>query len=103
MNAFKLLGVSDTADDETILNAYLDHVRRFSPEKHPQQFEKVRAAYEAVCHQRERIQYQLLHHDSIDLQEVIETALKTNPAQQKKARFADKQLKKYLQDSFEAM
>lgn len=97
MNAFEILGVPETAEDEAILNAYLLSVRECPPEKDPHHFEKVRAAYEAICNERQRIQYQLLHHSPMDVETVIQAIL--NAKQSQKIHLTEKQLKKCLLES----
>ena len=49
---YSLLGIEPDADDETIRRRYLELVRQFPPEHHPEKFAAVRAAYErtiAAC------------------------------------------------------
>jgi curved DNA-binding protein CbpA len=45
---YAVLGVVEDADDEAIRRRYLELVRQFSPEHHPQRFAAVRAAYESL-------------------------------------------------------
>ena len=47
-NPYKVLGVERSADDRAIKKAYVGLVRKFSPEKHPEEFKKIRAAYELL-------------------------------------------------------
>ncbi len=58
-NPYRLLGVSIDADDETVRGAYLAAIRACPPERDPQRFEQIRAAYEAIATQRERTSYAL--------------------------------------------
>jgi len=48
MNPFEVLGVETDADDETIRNAWLEAVRRFPPDTHPERFARTREAYERI-------------------------------------------------------
>lgn len=49
MNPYQLLGVpEDTEDDGAIRDAWLAAVRRFPPEEHPEQFARIREAYELI-------------------------------------------------------
>lgn len=43
---FRILGVTYEADAATIRRAYAELIRRFKPEHHPEQFRRIRAAYE---------------------------------------------------------
>ncbi|OQW95993.1 MAG: hypothetical protein BWK79_00365 [Beggiatoa sp. IS2] len=60
---FDILGVGDDATDEIIKKAYLHKVRQYPPEREPEEFQKVRAAFEQIKDQRQRLRYQLFHHD----------------------------------------
>jgi hypothetical protein len=46
--ARQLLGVSDDAAAELIRAAYLEQVRRHPPDRDPEQFERIRDAYELL-------------------------------------------------------
>ena len=55
-----LLGLPADADDEAIRRRYLELVRRFSPEHHPERFTAIRAAYERLRDRNARVRYRLL-------------------------------------------
>src|ERR1700677_4994094 len=72
-NPYVVLGVSPESDDETIRKRYLDLVRQFSPEQHPQRFAQIRAAYEAVRDLNSRVNYRLFEQGRRDsIEQVIE-------------------------------
>lgn len=49
MNPYQLLGIpDDTDDDEAIRSAWLEAVRRFPPEEHPERFARIREAFELI-------------------------------------------------------
>ena len=49
MNPYRVLDIpDDTDDDGTIRNAWLEAVRRFPPEQHPERFATIREAYERI-------------------------------------------------------
>ena len=54
-----VLGLPPDADDETIRRRYLELVRQFSPEHHPERFAAVRAAYEQLRDLDTRVRYRL--------------------------------------------
>ncbi len=56
---YKTLGISLDADDDTIRRRYLELVREFSPEHHPQRFAAIRNAYEAVRDKQRRVRSRL--------------------------------------------
>jgi DnaJ-class molecular chaperone len=45
---YQVLGLPPDSDDEAIRRRYLELVRRWSPEHHPEKFAAVRAAYEQL-------------------------------------------------------
>jgi curved DNA-binding protein CbpA len=70
---YSLLGVEPDADDETIRRRYLELVRLFPPEQHPEKFAAVRAAYERLKDLDARVRHRLFElgkRDGID--ELIE-------------------------------
>ena len=54
-----VLGLAPDADDETIRRRYLELVRQFSPEHHPEKFAAIRAAYERLRDRDTRVRYRL--------------------------------------------
>ena len=45
LSPYQILGISETADDRDIRNAYLQRVKEAPPERNPEEFTKVRRAY----------------------------------------------------------
>ena len=56
---YQVLGLPPEADDEAIRRRYLELVRQFSPEHHPEKFAAVRAAYEQLRDQGTRLRHRL--------------------------------------------
>ncbi len=56
---FEILDVPVEADDEEIKSAYLQAVKRWPPEKYPEQFQRVRRAYEKIATHRDRHAFML--------------------------------------------
>ncbi len=54
---YNVLGVSPCADDAEIRQSYLALVRRFPPERAPDEFRRIQGAYEAVKDLRSRLRY----------------------------------------------
>jgi curved DNA-binding protein CbpA len=69
---YRLLGVADTADDQLIRVAYLAAIRAFPPERDRRRFEQLRAAYEAIATERDRLAHALFDTTAPTVQEVIE-------------------------------
>ena len=66
---YAVLGLPADADDEAIRRRYLELVKQFSPEHHPEKFAAVRRAYESLRDLETRLRYRLFEagkHDSID-------------------------------------
>jgi curved DNA-binding protein CbpA len=56
---YATLGLPPDSDDEAIRRRYLELVRQFTPEHHPERFAAVRAAYEKLRSVDTRLQYRL--------------------------------------------
>jgi curved DNA-binding protein CbpA len=56
---YAVLGLPADSDDETIRRRYLELVRQFSPERHPEKFAAVRQAYESLRDLDTRLRYRL--------------------------------------------
>lgn len=56
---YQVLGLPPEADDEAIRRRYLELVRQFSPERHPERFAAVRGAYEQLRDQGTRLRHRL--------------------------------------------
>lgn len=71
---YRILGVSVTADDETIRAAYLAAIRDCPPERDRLRFEQVRAAFEAVSTLRKRLSHALFDKSAPSLEDVLAVA-----------------------------
>ncbi|MCE9534060.1 MAG: J domain-containing protein [Planctomycetes bacterium] len=70
---YSVLGISPESDDETIRKRYLELVREFSPELHPQRFSMIRAAYDHVRDLDRRVAYRLEEQGKQDnIEQIIE-------------------------------
>jgi curved DNA-binding protein CbpA len=70
---YEVLNLPLDADDETIRRRYLELVRQFTPEHHPEKFAAVRGAYESLKDLSTRLRRRLFdigEHESI--QAIIE-------------------------------
>ena len=57
---FAALDLPEDADDDAIQKRYLALVRRHSPERDPERFAELRAAYERIRDRRDRLRLRLL-------------------------------------------
>ena len=56
---YAVLDLPSDSDDDTIRRRYLELVRQFSPEHHPERFAAIRAAYEKLRDVNTRLRYRL--------------------------------------------
>jgi curved DNA-binding protein CbpA len=56
---YQVMGLPPDSDDEAIRRRYLQLVREFSPEQHPEKFAAIRAAYESLRDLNTRLRYRL--------------------------------------------
>jgi len=66
-----VLGLPPDCDDETIRRRYLELVRQFSPEHHPERFAAIRAAYEQLRDLNTRLRYRLFEAGKTDTVDAI--------------------------------
>jgi curved DNA-binding protein CbpA len=69
IDAYAVLGLPPDSDDAAIRRRYLELVRQFSPEHHPEKFAAVRAAYEQLKDLNTRLRHRLFEagrHESVD-------------------------------------
>ena len=50
---YEILGIDENADEKTIKRAYFKLIRTYSPEKDPERFQEIRAAYERLNEEKE--------------------------------------------------
>ncbi|GAB6192917.1 J domain-containing protein [Desulfocastanea catecholica] len=60
-NPYDILEVAETADDAWIKKAYLAMVRRYPPERCPEDFQRIQRAYEQIKTEEDRLSYRLFH------------------------------------------
>ncbi len=68
-DAYEVLGLSRDADEAAIRTRYLELVRESPPDRAPERFAAIRAAYDEVRDPARRLESQLFHvsmNDSID-------------------------------------
>jgi curved DNA-binding protein CbpA len=80
MDAKELLGVTSSAGEDEIRAAYLRKVKEHPPDRSPEQFEKVRDAYETLRDPRRRARDMLL---SVDPAAPLALLLSNQPPQRR--------------------
>lgn len=60
-NPYEILEVTEEAGDVLIKKAYLGMVRRYPPERFPDDFQRIYRAYELIKTDQDRLAYRLFH------------------------------------------
>jgi curved DNA-binding protein CbpA len=81
ITAFDILGVNIDATDDEIKKAYLQKVRIYSPEQAPDEFQKIRSAFDLINTEKKRIKYQLFNIDMPDIFAFLEASMSTDKLQ----------------------
>jgi curved DNA-binding protein CbpA len=58
---YEILEVAEDVDDATLKKAYLGMVRRYPPERFPDDFQRIYQAYELIKTAEDRLSYRLFH------------------------------------------
>ena len=61
MDPYEILGVPPDADDDAVRKAYLELVRKFSPDTDPEAFKRISKAYEQLKDEKSRLKYYLFN------------------------------------------
>lgn len=81
ITAFDILDASTDASDDDIKKAYLKKVRIYSPEQAPDEFQKIRSAFELINTEEKRIKYQLFNSDMPNIFALLEDSLSVKKLQ----------------------
>ena len=65
-NPFKVLGLAEDSDDQAIRKRYLELIKQCSAERHPEEFSKIREAYERLQSVTLRVEFRLFKKGSED-------------------------------------
>lgn len=68
---YETLNLPDDADDEAIRRRYLELVKQFTPEHHPERFAAIRAAYESLRDLKTRVKHRLFEAGKTDSLDAI--------------------------------
>lgn len=71
-DAWQVLGLSSDADEKAVRKRYLELVRQHSPERSPQRFSEIQAAYDELRDPARRLRRQLFDIGDVDsLEDII--------------------------------
>ncbi len=69
---YTVLGIAEDANDETVKKAWLNGVRAFPPDLHPERFREIRNAYEQVATKKDRLRYELFNTSCLERDEIAQ-------------------------------
>lgn len=74
---YEVLGLAKEADERTIRLRYLELVREFPPDRAPERFATIRAAYEAIRDPVRRLEVDIFEHSTTDSIEALAADLRS--------------------------
>lgn len=74
-NYYKILGTTANAGPKKIKEKYIDKVKKFPPESHPEEFQRIRYAYEILRDPIKRSEYDLMRKYGGKIEKLMEKAL----------------------------
>lgn len=76
---YEILEVAVDVDDATLKKAYLTMVRRYPPERFPDDFQRIYQAYELIKTAEDRLSYRLFHCELPQPADIAALLLKSGP------------------------
>jgi len=74
VNWYKILGVRSNATPKSIKTAYIAKVKEFPPEQHPEEFQRIRAAYDVLRDPVKRAEYDFARKYGDSLDSILQAA-----------------------------
>ncbi|RSK54714.1 hypothetical protein EJA13_05400 [Bacillus canaveralius] len=74
-NLYKILGVRSNSKPEKIKQAYIQQVKQYPPEQFPEEFQRIRRAYETLRDPLKREEYDLMRKYGGSLEKMMEEAV----------------------------
>ena len=75
-NYYKILGTNASALQETIKKKYIELVKAYPPETHPEEFQRIRRAFETLRNPVKRSEYDLMRKYGHRIEKIMDEALK---------------------------
>ena len=69
---YERLGIGNNCDDETVRHAYLEQIRKYPPDRHPEQFQRIQEAFQLIRDEERRLEYDLFDVSLPDMEEFVE-------------------------------
>jgi tetratricopeptide (TPR) repeat protein len=73
-NYYKILGTRSNIKQENIKKKYIEMVKQFPPETHPEEFERIREAYEVLRDPKKRREYDIMRKYGNKIEKLMERA-----------------------------
>jgi curved DNA-binding protein CbpA len=74
---FEILDINESASDSEIKSAYLKKVQRYVPDRFPEEFKKIKKAYDAISTSKKRIEFRLFKVVEPDMTTLITSTLRS--------------------------
>lgn len=74
-NLYKLLGTRSNISQERIKEKYIEKLREFPPETHPEEFQEIRRAYETLKDPKKRKQYDMMRKYGDKIESIMEEVM----------------------------
>lgn len=71
-NLYKILGTRSNIGQNRIKEKYIEKLRQFPPETHPEEFQEIRKAYEILKDEKKRKQYDMTRKHGTSVDKIIE-------------------------------
>jgi curved DNA-binding protein CbpA len=71
-NLYKILGTRSNISQERIKEKYIEKLREFPPETHPEEFQEIRRAYETLKDPKKRKQYDMMRKYGDKIESIME-------------------------------
>ena len=97
MFAYILLNVTDKSSDAEIKEAYMTMCERYSPDRHPEWFKKIRESYEKIRTIEDRIEYEIFHKDELTDEDLTGILLSSKNEINIEPNFFDNYFKEIIQ------
>jgi len=77
---YLILGLGRDADDAAVETAYLEGIKRCPPERDPERFQALRAAYESLRTRRDRLTHDLFDTSPPQIGDILDRAAPVEPS-----------------------
>lgn len=96
MLAYSILDVTPGDSDTDIKMAYMAMSERYQPDRYPEHFKRIRAAYEKIRTEEARLTYELFHKDEITHHDLASVLLYSTSKPQLEQEYFHEYFKEYI-------